>query len=604
MIENQPYKTRKIDLSDELRGLLAWNSFYSTREAAFLRRYGWDGKEPGTLQESGNLLGVTRERMRQLQARFETDIRNKGKTCATLQIALNCVADSAPIAAENVGSLLIEKQLSSRPVSAQGLLEAARLIGAASPYTMEQLDYGACLFVLVKPLECLVTASEVRRCLIKLNRMIGPASVDEVICRLPSAMRQNADDGVVRRMLTSLPNIMKYTNTHGDTWFFYKDAVKRSRFNGVFRKIFSVVSDLPIGELEQAVIRSLGRNMLRPTWPHELFVLILAEYDYLFIRDGRVHSNDIFKSKVFFTPFERAVIDELGGGRVLTRDAVITAAIEYGCSENTAIVGMSFSPLLHRIAKDHYAMVGGDVVAQLGIVDGKIIPTAKRDPSGIVYMNEPEKHRFSLCRVYDRALRRCGSIGIRRFGYKYEFDSAWKLLRPDGQVRTVKYNGRLLWCLRGAFTGFNIEEGQFFCLTFDILSKTIFMELTDKQVFGEEHPRFYVRGGLLLADGRVGNQDAIKARLVFIKRRHAVRESVVMIRAHLQRALGERNFRVHSINNHNLAPYAAFWRIANNQVHGAGGAKDIFKIPKEGGTLEMEFWPQVGEAIIKAVQVS
>lgn len=45
-------------------------AFTSTQCVALARRKGWDGRPPGTLEEAGNAIGVTRERVRQLELKL------------------------------------------------------------------------------------------------------------------------------------------------------------------------------------------------------------------------------------------------------------------------------------------------------------------------------------------------------------------------------------------------------------------------------------------------------------------------------------------------------------------------------------------------------
>ena len=207
------------DLSRELRALLEWNSRYSTREPAFLRRYGWDGCEPGTLQESGDLLGVTRERMRQLQDQFELELRQRTPACPTLSRALQCVADSAPFDAESVGQILVDNRLSSRPISAGGLLTAAKLLSIAIPYAVESLTEGSRPFVVVMPAGSKVSFQEARRCLLRANRTIGPVTVTDVARRLPMPIRHEMDPDVLGRLLSAMPGVMVNTDLEGNVWY-------------------------------------------------------------------------------------------------------------------------------------------------------------------------------------------------------------------------------------------------------------------------------------------------------------------------------------------------------------------------------------------------
>jgi len=64
----------------EMENALLWESLeeMSDREwCVLVRRYGLDGREPTTLAELGAELGITRERVRQLQRKAERRLRGR-----------------------------------------------------------------------------------------------------------------------------------------------------------------------------------------------------------------------------------------------------------------------------------------------------------------------------------------------------------------------------------------------------------------------------------------------------------------------------------------------------------------------------------------------
>jgi RNA polymerase primary sigma factor len=63
-----------MTLQDTLNGIL---SQLSEREMKIIQlRFGLDGEEPLTLEETGRMLGITRERVRQIQEKATLKLRN------------------------------------------------------------------------------------------------------------------------------------------------------------------------------------------------------------------------------------------------------------------------------------------------------------------------------------------------------------------------------------------------------------------------------------------------------------------------------------------------------------------------------------------------
>jgi RNA polymerase primary sigma factor len=68
--------------SDELRQVLSLLHLLEPREATVLRiRFGLDGNEPKTLKEIGDRLGLTRERVRQLERQALAELAERLQTC-------------------------------------------------------------------------------------------------------------------------------------------------------------------------------------------------------------------------------------------------------------------------------------------------------------------------------------------------------------------------------------------------------------------------------------------------------------------------------------------------------------------------------------------
>ena len=92
-------------LTDFLRAL---SRFDGERLAALLDRFGWSGSPPITLEDAGSRLGVTRERVRQLQERISDRLKQISFLAymPALDLALALLRDKSPISIANASALL------------------------------------------------------------------------------------------------------------------------------------------------------------------------------------------------------------------------------------------------------------------------------------------------------------------------------------------------------------------------------------------------------------------------------------------------------------------------------------------------------------------
>lgn len=114
-----------------------------------LARLGLAGGEPSTIEEAGQLMGVTRERVRQLQRKVELARPSHPVVMPALDAALDLVRAQAPMPDETLGDLLIEHGLSRRRFHPESLLAAARFCGRDSGFVVEQVGghpWVRCLF--------------------------------------------------------------------------------------------------------------------------------------------------------------------------------------------------------------------------------------------------------------------------------------------------------------------------------------------------------------------------------------------------------------------------------------------------------------------------
>ncbi len=104
---------------------------------ALLRRLGCIGEPPATLDEAASPIGITRERLRQIQKRFTDCLPQHPIFMPQLDAAIAAVCEAAPVSAERASELLREKSLTGKPFHPKSLLAAAEFCRHPMPFEID-----------------------------------------------------------------------------------------------------------------------------------------------------------------------------------------------------------------------------------------------------------------------------------------------------------------------------------------------------------------------------------------------------------------------------------------------------------------------------------
>ena len=125
-----------MTLEQEL-GLLLEEARLDRKQArAVALRLGWNGEAPRTLASAGEIVGYTRERVRQLEERLLDHARDADVQPRTTERAVRLLEEEAPIATSDAAARLASAGISESPFDVAGLLSAARILGIE--HTLEE----------------------------------------------------------------------------------------------------------------------------------------------------------------------------------------------------------------------------------------------------------------------------------------------------------------------------------------------------------------------------------------------------------------------------------------------------------------------------------
>jgi hypothetical protein len=125
-----------MTLERELAQLLEAARLQPKQAKAVALRLGWNGERPRTLASAGEVVGYTRERVRQLEERLLEHARDADVQPRTTEKALRLLEDAAPLPSRDAAARLASAGLSESPFDVAGLLSAARILGVE--HTLEE----------------------------------------------------------------------------------------------------------------------------------------------------------------------------------------------------------------------------------------------------------------------------------------------------------------------------------------------------------------------------------------------------------------------------------------------------------------------------------
>lgn len=324
----------------------------ATAKDAVLARTGLAGAEPMTLEEAGRRVGVTRERVRQIEKKFRE--RVAAAECIwtpVLDRALRTVADSIPMRATDVGGTLSAAALAEPSYSLRSLIAAADLFGKDVAFLAR--DEGD-----VVPVGDWAPTESVRSAARRLVEHWGATTTAEVAARL-SADGFDVRPDLLRAALEQIRGFAWLDDERG--WFWIRGT--RNRLLNQALKIMAVAGSIELTQLRAGVGRHHRMKGFRP--PREVLGELCVQAGYR--RDGHlvIGGPDLPDWRDVLGQNERLLTEALfDEGPVMRRDDLERAAVrERGLNRSSFYVYLTYSPILERFAPGVYGLRGASVTA-------------------------------------------------------------------------------------------------------------------------------------------------------------------------------------------------------------------------------------------------
>lgn len=464
------------------------------RLEAVAARLGWRGEEPKTLQECGEQLGVTRERIRQIEQRFVQSLPPHLVLMPKLDEALVVLERAGILPLDEAAALLASEGVSKRPFSPVSLLEAARILGREAGLAIRRIRRQRVL----APASHADRLGKVVRLARSLAGQSGVGNVLQVVDGLALAPDPAKPQGDVQLGEDDVRAILrgeKACEFLDEDWFWFTDIpAGRNRLENLVRKMLSVAAPQAISSLREGVRRQfLYRSITNARYrslavpPMAVLTAFLRRHPEFRVDGDSVASIVPLDYREMLGEAEKVLTDVLRASAtgVLDRRTFSESAMARGLNVHTLAVYLTYSPVLEHLGLDLWKLRGVHV-----------------DPASVQAVREQNQLRPRENRLLDFGWSPEGLLwiawrvpiltsgfifgipgAVRRYLHGVEFRAVTK----DGQ----RGCGQVTVSERGQSYGYNrfirlvgADTGDTLLAEFDLTGKVVLLSLADEDVLG------------------------------------------------------------------------------------------------------------------------
>lgn len=331
------------------------------RIPALIRRFGWDGKPPETLEQVGKRLGVTRERIRQIEAKIVRRMPDTPMYLPQLQKAIEALESASPISIRDASDLLKRRGICERPFHPESVISAAEDCNLPTSLRIQTVRGKK----LVTSKSDLGVAGRLATIARKQCGASGATDIPEV---LEQARSENLtfDDERAERLIRNLPDISWLE----DDWFWTSSIPsERNRLRNVARKMLSVTSPIHAQKIRNGMRRVASwRNstVANRRWPFrapptQIVRRFLEQHSEFSVDESGLVSSNLELDYVHeLGDAERAIVEAIRSSptRILDRQSIRDKCLSKGINAHSVEVLLSYSPLIEHLGVNLWTIAG------------------------------------------------------------------------------------------------------------------------------------------------------------------------------------------------------------------------------------------------------
>jgi hypothetical protein len=467
-LREEIYRCRRKKLEQELREIVASVSGGKGIEMT-VRYIGWDGTGTHTLQEVGDQVGLTRERVRQVSDRRIRRLRERTVFAPVLERALKLVDRSVPSEVTALEQLLVQKGISLRPFRLEGLLTAAEVLRKNANFGF---DFGERRIAVPRSGEQLVGV--IQRTARRAIERWGAATTESVTADVNEEIGGSLESSFIADVI-QLRSDFRWLDM-GTGWF-WLSTVPRNRILTQINKILTASGRICVNELRAGVSRNYRLEGFSP--PRRVLLEICRQQPGVFVDGESISAN--FQSTEWLSPVEITMARVLNDhGKVMARQEFEQHCIAAGINRTTFYIYLANCPIFEKFASGIYGLRGAAIgPSDIEALGGK----AKTHSKVLKGSMWTEDGKLELQFEVSNSLLATGVFSMPASLQRF-LSGEFILKGHDGQQygRVASKDGRG-WGLRPLFRRVGGESGDKMALVFNLKTREVLFSLSGSEDF-------------------------------------------------------------------------------------------------------------------------
>jgi len=424
-----------------------------------LTYFGFDGKGKRTLEEVGKEFGLTRERIRQICAKFLKKLNRvgmlKNKYLPICKNIEQYIMARLPAEVDFIEMALLEKGFTKNKFRLEGILEAIELSGGKRNFYITELNR--------KPYVIRLVEKRIPNLIIHLSKNLvshyGITNVAEIVEQVFQETGQTLTDKYVISIISTFKDFNWLDETNG--WF-WLTSTSRNRILNIIQKILSVCENIDVHELRAGIGRHHRMNGFRPTT--KVLLELCKQVSWCRIEVRAITANPSIKPEDVLASIELGMYEVLKerGPLMLTEDFE-KACSDIGIKRNSFYQYLSYSPIIAKYITGVYGLRGANIPP--GLVES-IVPINKRRFSAVDYGRTKEGNIW-IIRKLTPFIIRSGVFTIPANLNQY-IQESFTLISGDGaNFGTLQIKNNSARSVYNFLKRRGYETGDYLALTFD-----------------------------------------------------------------------------------------------------------------------------------------
>ena len=321
-------------------------------------RFGFQGKAPETLAQVGDRLGVTRERIRQIEKKMLDRLPAQPIYMPSLEKAISLLEDSAPLSIDSAMKLLKESGITAINFHPRSIVAACKFCRLDTSLKVNKVRGNE--MVTAKTNE--KVANRLYAIARRLSGRSGASDIEEVL----DSTRSEGLDFEDKRALRLLRTIKEF-DWLDDSWFWTPSIpLERNRLRNVTRRMLSVASPISVKKLRSGARRVARFRNSSNNWDIRIPpIAIMSEFydrhpEFEIDENGLVSSIEPLDYKQELGEGESVFVDVIRSTptSLLDRMALRRECVKRGMNPNTFELGITYSAIIEHVDLNVWTLRG------------------------------------------------------------------------------------------------------------------------------------------------------------------------------------------------------------------------------------------------------